>query len=149
MRIKFLRPRTTAGLRFRQVGKSSSAGRSWKRQRRFQSVSAYLNNWPDQLNADPLSLWVLGAVLVDQGRWLAFINSKGIAMPEFQVSYEIARYLAWSRYGTAGAEFSRTMQAYSPPVHRNGATARQLSWSQTTEIVGGRFQGGTPGETTN
>ena len=68
---------------------------------------------------------------------------KGIEMPEFQVSYEIARYLAWSRYGTAGAEFSRAMQAYSPPVHRNGATARQLSWSQTTEIVGGRFQGET------
>ena len=44
-------------------------------------------------------------------------------MPEFQVSYEIARYLSQSRYGTAGAEFSRAMQAYSPPVHRNGATA--------------------------
>jgi hypothetical protein len=43
MRIKFLRPRTTAGLRFRQVGKSSSSGCSRKRQRRFQSVSAYLN----------------------------------------------------------------------------------------------------------
>src|SRR6266481_4928432 len=84
MRIKFLRPRTTAGLRFRQVGKSSSAGRSWKRQRRFQSVSAYLNNWPDQLNADPLCLWVLGAVLVDQGRWLAFINSKGLKCPSFR-----------------------------------------------------------------
>ena len=47
-------------------------------------------HWPDQLNADPLSLWILGAVLLDQGRWLAFIKIKGIAMPEFQVSYDIA-----------------------------------------------------------
>ena len=48
-------------------------------------------------------------------------------MPEFQVSYEIARYLSRSRYGTAGAEFSRAMQAYSPPVHRNRATAVRVS----------------------
>jgi hypothetical protein len=31
-------------------------------------------HWPDQLNADPLSLWILGVVLLDQGRWLAFIK---------------------------------------------------------------------------
>ena len=48
-------------------------------------------------------------------------------MPEFQVSYEIARYLSRSRYGTAGAAFSRAMQAYSPPVHRNGATAVRVT----------------------
>ena len=46
-------------------------------------------------------------------------------MPEFQVSYEIARYLSRSRYGTA--EFSRAVQAYPPPVHRNGATAVRVS----------------------
>jgi hypothetical protein len=71
-------------------------------------------------------------------------------MPEFEVSYEIARYLSRSRDGTAEAEFFRAMQAYSPPVHRNGnSSPRQLSWSQTTEIVRGRFQGGTPKETTS
>jgi hypothetical protein len=48
-------------------------------------------------------------------------------MPEFQVSYEIARFLSRSRYGTAGAEFSRAMQAYSPPVHRNGGTAVRVN----------------------
>jgi hypothetical protein len=48
-------------------------------------------------------------------------------MPEFQVSYEIARCLSRSRYGTARAEFSRAMPAYSPPVHRNGATAVRVS----------------------
>jgi hypothetical protein len=76
-------------------------------------------------------------------------NTK-IAMPEFQVSYEIARYLSRSRYGTAGAEFSRAMPAYSPPVHRNGQQqSASLLWSQTTEIVGGRFQGGTPENATS
>jgi hypothetical protein len=48
-------------------------------------------------------------------------------MPEFEVTYEIARYLSGSRYGTAGAELSRAMQAYSSPVHRNGATAVRVS----------------------
>ena len=66
-------------------------------------------------------------------------------MPEFQVSYEIARYLSRSRDGTAEAEFFRAMQAYSPPVHRNGQQqSASVSWSQTTKIVGGRFQDGTP-----
>lgn len=46
-------------------------------------------------------------------------------MPEFQVSYEIARYLSRSRCGIA--EFSRAVQAYLPPVHRNGATAVRVS----------------------
>ena len=65
-------------------------------------------------------------------------------MPEFQVSYEIARYLSRSRYGTAGAEFSRAMQATR---RRSTETGQQqsasVSWSQTTKIVGGRFQDGT------
>ena len=42
-------------------------------------------------------------------------------MPEFQVSYEIARYLSRSRYGCR----SQILQSHAgpPPVHRNGATA--------------------------
>ena len=45
-------------------------------------------------------------------------------MPEFQVSYEIARYLSRSRYGTAGAEFSRAMPgllAAGPPKRGNSS----------------------------
>jgi hypothetical protein len=71
-------------------------------------------------------------------------------MPEFEVSYEIARCLSRSRYGT-GAEFSRAMQAYlaAGPPKRGNSSPRQLSWSQTTEIVGGRFQDGTLEETSS
>jgi hypothetical protein len=70
-------------------------------------------------------------------------------MPEFQVSYEIARYLSRSRYGTAGAAFSRAIQAYSPPVHRNGATAVRVNVMVSDEILGGRFQDGTPENATS
>ena len=58
-------------------------------------------------------------------------------MPEFQVSYEIARNLSRSRYGTAGAEFSRAMQAYSPPVHRNG----QQTFEDAISITAARYSG--------
>jgi hypothetical protein len=44
-------------------------------------------------------------------------------MPEFQVSYEIARYLSRRRYGTAGAEFSRVTGrlAAGPPIRGNSS----------------------------
>jgi hypothetical protein len=69
-------------------------------------------------------------------------------MPEFQVSYEIARYLSRSRYGTA--EFSRAMQAYSLPVHRNGETAVRVSvMVANNRDRGCHFQDGTPENATS
>jgi len=71
-------------------------------------------------------------------------------MPEFQVSYEIARYMSRSRYGTAGTAFSRAMQAYSPPVHRNGATVVRVSvMVSDNRDRGSSFSDGTPENATS
>jgi hypothetical protein len=86
MRIKFFRPRTTARLRFRQVGKSSSSGRSRKSQRRFQSLSAYFNiqHWPDQLNDDLLSLVDTRNRSPRPGMAGVHKNTKGLRCPSFR-----------------------------------------------------------------
>src|SRR5262249_56186696 len=66
-----------------------------------------------------LSLWMVGAVLVDE---MADVHKKykGITMPEFQVSCEIARFLSPSRTELHEPNSPQPCRPYSSPVHRNG-----------------------------
>jgi hypothetical protein len=132
-----LSPRTTARLE-----KSSSSGYSSKRQRRFQSVSAYLKL------ARPAKrrsfILVDGVIRSRRPGEMAGVhrNTKGLRCLSF-------RSLTKSLDTCLGAvtELPNSLEPCRPTRRRSAETGQQqsasVSWSQTTEIVGGRFQGGT------
>ena len=60
MRIKFLHPEDDGpGLRFRQVGKELEFRVLQEAAAPLPERQCVFEHWPDQLNADPLSVWML------------------------------------------------------------------------------------------
>jgi hypothetical protein len=143
MRIKFFRPRTTARLRFRQVGKSSSSGRSRKSQRRFQSLSAYFNiqHWPD--HDDLLSLVDTRNRSPRPGMAGVHKNTKGLRCPSFR---SLTKSLDTFLEIVAELREPNSPEPCRPTCRRSTETGQRqsasVSWPQTAKIVGGRFQMG-------